>query len=488
MLLLPLFSMFAPQDLVVGAVMLFGLAGMAIILAKSAPTSFMDSGTPQQPSASSPDTSQTNDAQLYDYHLKQGGMLLGQLQYDAALEHYQKACALKPDVAGVWWTLGSIYQRLGEPANAFAAFEQVLALNPRATDAHYELARLYKKQQQYAQAENHFRQALEQRPNHLSALQQLVRLLYQQQRQKDALPFLEQLLNQPDLTAGDRQEWEDLKLDWQFQSALSDDASGAGTSEQHLIEQLTQLTRQPDARRYKAMVQLAQLYQRRQDPEQALILYQQVLNEDADGSELRRLAQTWPNLLDAMSTTFLTIAEQSRAKGQAQQSIALLLQAIAFHPENPRLFLAVGQAYQQQQQKSKALAYFEEVVRLDPANADGLMAVGALLEEQGQGKQALACMQRAVEVAPERAEAHFRLGVAYGRQGLSEPALFHLSKAVQMEASDTRYLYNLAVALESSGQEGEAKRLYAHVLMLDPTHREARGNLERLEHLMRLNG
>ena len=51
-------------------------------------------------------------------------------RYDEAIVAYDKALALKPDLAGAWLGRGNVFYDLKRHDEAFAAYDKALALKP----------------------------------------------------------------------------------------------------------------------------------------------------------------------------------------------------------------------------------------------------------------------------------------------------------------------------------------------------------------------
>jgi hypothetical protein len=58
-------------------------------------------------------------------------------RFDDAFADYDKALALKPDLAGAWLGRGNVFRELKRFDDAFAAYDKALALEPAFAQAHY---------------------------------------------------------------------------------------------------------------------------------------------------------------------------------------------------------------------------------------------------------------------------------------------------------------------------------------------------------------
>ena len=72
------------------------------------------------------------------------GAMLDRLgRYDEALESFEKAIELKPDLAEAWYNKGVALERLGRSEEALEAYERAIELKPDDTGAWFNRARLY---------------------------------------------------------------------------------------------------------------------------------------------------------------------------------------------------------------------------------------------------------------------------------------------------------------------------------------------------------
>jgi Flp pilus assembly protein TadD len=70
-------------------------------------------------------------------------VLIAQEKLDEAHDRAVSATVLRPDEAGTWTTLGRVEARRGRDADAVAAFERALALDPVDRRALFYLQHLY---------------------------------------------------------------------------------------------------------------------------------------------------------------------------------------------------------------------------------------------------------------------------------------------------------------------------------------------------------
>ena len=160
---------------------------------------------------------------------------------------------------------------------------------------------------------------------------------------------------------------------------------------------------------------------------------------------------------------------QSSKLGEAEQ---LCQEALRADPENAHALHLYGLIVLGLGDAQGALQSFEKAVRLDPFNPTLLNNLGQIHRAQGRLNEAESCFRKALDLKADYAEAGANLGT--------------LHASGRMEKSAQNYL-SLGVALEKTGQLGEAVQSYRQALTLEPANPRAHHGLGRaLEGLGRL--
>jgi Tfp pilus assembly protein PilF len=150
-----------------------------------------------------------------------------------AVEHYQKAWALRPDRRGLLLDLGRVFAQMSRADEAHAAllaasrgaeprvaeearellpkrypyvyeFQRALALDPRNSELRRELAYLHLEMKNRAEAEREFRTLVAYSPNDLLSVAQLGLLCWTRGDDAGALPFLQRVFSSGDQELVDR--------------------------------------------------------------------------------------------------------------------------------------------------------------------------------------------------------------------------------------------------------------------------------------------
>ena len=109
-----------------------------------------------------------------------------------ALAHAQQALRLAPNYAEAYNNLGSLYYSQGRIDDAIAACKKAIRLEPNYLEPHYNLANSLIKQDKVQEAIGHYETVLKLQPRHASAKQNLAMAYLANKQLTKAKPLLEQ--------------------------------------------------------------------------------------------------------------------------------------------------------------------------------------------------------------------------------------------------------------------------------------------------------
>lgn len=115
-----------------------------------------------------------------------GNLLAEAGQIDAAREAYQRALALRPDIAEIHFNLGNVLQRVGDHAGARDSFNRALALKPGYAEACNNLGNALQELAELDAAIAAYEEAIAARPGFAEALNNLGLALRRQDRHAEA--------------------------------------------------------------------------------------------------------------------------------------------------------------------------------------------------------------------------------------------------------------------------------------------------------------
>ncbi len=116
---------------------------------------------------------------------------------------------------------------------------------------------------------------------------------------------------------------------------------------------------------------------------------------------------------------------------------------------------------------AQSLAHLEDAMRSDPSNLSDYLAASELSLMQGDKTAAIGYCQQAVQLEPG-GPSFGALGEAFFAADVMDSALVYLRKAVDSETTHPRHRFNLANALEITGQYSEAEKHFQYFLASQP--------------------
>lgn len=282
------------------------------------------------------------DPSLGTVHYNLGLLYNLQGHPDQAKQHLEVAAGLLPEKAEVYYQLGTALTRLNELAEAEKALRRALELSPENQEALYALGTLVRRlgraeeaAQILAQHERLSTVALEerQRSRRISAYHMDVKGLLEQDRLAEAQQKLEEILR-----LDPRNDLAHYRLA-QISFLERDD--------QRALESVRTALEQKDFEPAYHLL-AAMCLERLGQEEQAIAAYERVL----------RLAE--------YAEAYLALGRLELRRGNINQAVAYLRQAVAQEPENPELHLALatalaeaGELEESQEERAKAKALGE---------------------------------------------------------------------------------------------------------------------------------
>jgi membrane associated rhomboid family serine protease/Flp pilus assembly protein TadD len=187
---------------------------------------------------------------------------------------------------------------------------------------------------------------------------------------------------------------------------------------------------------------------------------------------------------------FLSRAGQTMRKGELDQTIAQLRQAVAKNPRSKPALSLLGEAYLQKKDYASAetalkgvlaldpedrtaqynlgLVYgetgryeearqvFARLAELNPKDDDVLLLLGTSLDGLGREEEAVQAFQHAIALNSQNSEAFRELGLAQMKLQRTDAAISSLQTAAQLDPKDSKTELALAQAYQHAGRRAEA--------------------------------
>jgi Flp pilus assembly protein TadD len=134
--------------------------------------------------------------------------------------------------------------------------------------------------------------------------------------------------------------------------------------------------------------------------------------------------------------------------------------------ERPEAHLNLGLLDMRRRQLAEAEAEYRTALRLDRTFVPAMVNLADLDRARGMDQQGAELLRKALSIDPSNADVKHSLGLFLVRQHDYPGALDLLRQASELAPDNARYAYVYAVALNSTGAQGEA------LALLERTHRQ----------------
>ena len=111
-------------------------------------------------------------------------------------------------------------------------------------------------------------------------------------------------------------------------------------------------------------------------------------------------------------------------------------------------------------------------IKLAPRQVPPRIDLADLYRASGREAEAETLLRQTISDTPEAAAAHHALGLALIRQKRYAEAISSLKRATELEPAQPRYAYVYGVALQSTGQADEARRVLTAAVLASPSNVE----------------
>ncbi len=206
--------------------------------------------------------------------------------------------------------------------------------------------------------------------------------------------------------------------------------------------------------------ELAGLYARRNQPDEAIVAGNEALDRDPDDRDAHRI----------LGLVYAARAESREAPAQSDVDLAIDHLEQARNPQSPDVALSItlGRLYLSTRQPARAVEVLTEMLDLEPQFTDAQALLARAHEALGQWEDAAAAYERALLYNPRRARYQRRLANALVNLGQTGRALEVLQDLVEARPDDTDGWYQLS-ELELNASNYEAAETAARrVVELEP--------------------
>jgi tetratricopeptide (TPR) repeat protein len=359
-------------------------------------------------------------------HYRKGSILAQRGRYTEAVEEYQKALRIDPNMSEVHFELGRCYGNLEFHDRAIRALDAARTLDSQLTVAALiQIANIYSAGGQSTLAEKMCHDALEIDPNNVDIMTLLGRLTWNEDNANEARTWFEKIL-----------------------------------------------TMKPD--HVESLLALAE------------IAMQAGRYDEAETYLIRITTEIDPNHVGAK----LALAKVYRFSNRKDETIKTLRQILADNPDNIPARGALAEAYLAADRLDEARKQAEAFLKASPASTQAHFLVGAISIKQSDYESAVIHLTKAANSPTASAEIYYLLGLALKGTDNPAQAISALQKALTMKPDNAPCRLLLAQILLMEGAFDKAQNEITTVLSREPENEyaqqlwvQATAMLQTIEHL-----
>jgi tetratricopeptide (TPR) repeat protein len=220
---------------------------------------------------------------------------------------------------------------------------------------------------------------------------------------------------------------------------------------------------EPDRKDLKTA--LANLYVRSQRYDQAIKIYQELLQKDPKAADI-----------------LFKLAETYRRRGDLNQALEAFRKASQAAPSDPAPLLQLGLLMDGTGRREQAKPIYEQILRIQQDHPIALNNLAYIKAEEGTDLDtALSMAQRALQAQPQSPDIADTLGWVYIRKNLSGEAVRVFTDLVKKFPTNPMYHYHYGMALMQRGDRPAAKRELEAALKNQPSKSDA----DKIQQLLR---
>jgi tetratricopeptide (TPR) repeat protein len=181
------------------------------------------------------------------------------------------------------------------------------------------------------------------------------------------------------------------------------------------------------------------------------------------------------------ATTWLLLGETYAQLNRKEQALDAVHESLTFDPEFADAWAFIARFHLEEGQPSAAIDAAKQLVAQRPHDAEASHLLARSQMGLAMWSEAIETCKRTIAIDPEFTRAYNNLGFSALQIGQTEVAKTYLSEAAELPGVEAYMLNNLGIALERSGDHGDAARTFAKALELNPSYSRAALNRDRVQ-------
>ncbi|NIM14454.1 MAG: sulfatase-like hydrolase/transferase [Candidatus Aminicenantes bacterium] len=199
------------------------------------------------------------------------------------------------------------------------------------------------------------------------------------------------------------------------------------------------------------ILQLGNVYARKQMYEEALKYYYEVLNQKPD-----------------YNAAMINVVGSLRRLGRYDKGIEEAKRFLKTFPNDHTIYNEMGDLYIAKEKYDKALEIFNISLGIEKVNPKALHEIGVVYIIRKDFQQAKTFLDRVLEINPDFRKLHFHLAQVEEAKGDVDKAIGHYKKELDNHPKDFKAAYNLAEILVKRREYEEAVKYYRQAIDSNP--------------------
>ncbi len=364
-----------------------------------------------------------------------------------AIRSLQKLVKINPGATEAYYSLGLIYQKMGEPESSRKMFEKVIQLDSESVPSLVLLGQMKESAGLTEAAVPYYERALQKMPENLALRIQLV-LLYAQKSDFNNIENLLEVFKDNPAAPIEAKLWLGIvyenKKEWakalQYYRQAHDENQSA-----------------------ELLIRIASLYSHLGDGKNATKTLREIVKRDPNSSQFHYF----------LGLAYMDLKDYSKAAKIFRKSIALKNDFSQAH-------FQLGVALDSIRKWKEAEPIFKEAIRLDRNNTSALNYLGySMVDRNERLGEARKYIERALEIDPDNPAYLDSLGWLNFREGRIDDAVRQLKQASQ-KMNDPIIFEHLADCYSAQNDEASAALNYQKSFELDSDNKPVQKKLEKL--------
>lgn len=413
---------------------------------------------------------------LASYHFIRGYLHELGNHYAPAIEEYQAGLHYDPNSVFLQVQIAKLYFSSGKMSAALEMIDQIPESKIEEVQTLRQMAKIYEGVGQPEKALTLYDRAISQEPQQAISYFSKGVLLLSLKRFEDAKPVFEMAIEQA----------QESPAGYYYLGVIAAESDQPEQAREHFEWAIT--LKKNYERAYQA---LATLYERQEDFEKALKVYERYLHRvNPSKREFRRQLvrlhlrqESFTKALEELDTILEDDPTDMTAKvhvalihgqmGDHTEAIDQLTSILQAHPSELRVRDYLGLMYEERKDYENAILAYEANLEIEPSFYDSRLHLGFLAYRLKRYDEAIPHLDKAVDLHPERPESHLLLGLTYLAMEQYRLATSTFELGIEHHPTFPDLHFNLGAAYDKLHQFEDVVKEMEKVLSLDADHADA---------------